>query len=187
MGQAQTQTVTPFALNRRVDQLPDGALYWRLQTFPTREAAEVGVGPTGQVGEAEGQVWLFTVGVRGEATEGGTLVDEIGPLEVPSAEHYTLNVNYSSTPPFGLGGGVPASRGVHTHPGTEGWYVLAGEQTVWIPGLMLRTEAGKSQAGPPPGTPLILANTGTKERRAFTLLVLDANQPSASFAVFPGP
>ncbi len=105
------------------------------------------VGPTGQVGEAEGKIWLFTVGIQGGAPEGGTLVAEIGPLDAPSAAHYALNINYSSTQPFGLGGGVPASRGVHTHPGSEGWYVLAGEQTVWIPGLALRTESGESQAG----------------------------------------
>jgi len=140
-------TVTPFALHREVDQLPDGSLYWRLQTFATQEAAQAAVGPTGQVGEAEGKTWLFTVGVQGGAPEGGTLVDEIGPLDVPSAAHYALNINYSSTPPFGLGGGVPASRGVHTHPGTEGWYVLAGEQTVGFPGSRCQPRLAAARSG----------------------------------------
>src|SRR5438067_84547 len=45
IGRAQASTVTPFALHREVDQLPDGSLYWRLQTFATQEAAQAAVGP----------------------------------------------------------------------------------------------------------------------------------------------
>ena len=64
---AQAPTNSPWGpIFRTIAQLPDGPLYWRLQTFETREAAEAAVGPTGQVGEAEGLVWLFTLGRQGE-------------------------------------------------------------------------------------------------------------------------
>ena len=164
-------------------QLPDGPLYWQLQTFATRDAAEAVAGPSAQMGEAEGQVWLFTLGRSGAAPAGGTHVAEIGPLEVPNAAEYELRITYRSTPP---GGALGAATGaaVHFHPGAESFYVLAGEQTVWTPGRQARTEAGQSWPGEPAGTPMLLVNTGTTERRAFTFYVGDAAQPWVIPTVF---
>jgi len=180
-GRAQTPTVTPFMLNRTVDHLPDGPLYWRLQTFPTRTEAEEVAGPTGQVGEAEGAVWLFTLGAKGGAPAGGMLIDEIGPLAVPPADAYLLRNSYTTTPPGMAGGGGSV---VHSHPGTEAFYLLAGEQTVFTPGQVVRTGAGQSQVGVPPETPVVVLSTGTEPRRAFTLFVVDASKPFSSPAVF---
>src|SRR5438552_8029751 len=130
---AQAPTNSPWGpIFRTIAQLPDGPLYWRLQTFETREAAEAAVGPTGQVGEAEGLVWLFTLGRQGEAPTGGVLVAEIGPIEVPSAAEYTLGALYSIQPPGGASG-YPGAI-VHYHPGVESTSMLAGEQTTWTPG-----------------------------------------------------
>jgi mannose-6-phosphate isomerase-like protein (cupin superfamily) len=164
-------------------QLPDGPLYWRLQTFATRDAAEVAAGPTGQVGEAEGQVWLFTLGRQDEPPVSGVTVAQIGPLEVPNAAEYELRITYRTTPP---GGAIGAATGaaVHFHPGAETFYLLAGEQTVWTPGRQARTEAGQSWTGEPAGTPMVLINTGATERRAFTLYVGDAAQPWVIPTVF---
>lgn len=182
---AQGPTRSPaWDLTRTLAQLPDGPLYWRLQTFATREAAEAVAGPTGQVGEAEDQVWLFTLGRPGGAPAGGTLVAEIGPLPVPDAAAYELRINYRTTP---SGGAIGATAGaaVHFHPGAESFYLLAGEQTVWTPGREARTEVGQSWAGEPAGTPMIIVNTGPTERRAFTLYVGDAAQPWVIPTVFP--
>jgi quercetin dioxygenase-like cupin family protein len=101
---------------------------------------------------------------------------------VPTAAEYALRILYTVTPAGGVGG---AAFAVHSHPGTESWYVAAGEQMVWTPGLAVRTEAGQNYAGRPGGTPMILVNTGGEDRRAFTLLVVDAAQPSLSPAIFP--
>src|SRR5437763_10451355 len=107
IGLAQTQAVTPFVVDRTVTQLPDGPLYWQLQAFATRAEAEAAAGPTGQGGETEGQVWLFTLGPQGGAPAGGTLVAEIGPLplEERSAAEDVIRIAYSSTPPGGRGPG----------------------------------------------------------------------------------
>lgn len=180
----QEPTITPFQLNRMVDRLPEGPLYWRLQTFATRAEAEAAAGPTGQVGEAEGSVWLFTLGAKGGAPAGGTLIDEIGPLEAPSADTYLLRNAYTSTPPRGVAGGGDV---VHTHPGAEAFFVFAGEQTVWTPGQAVITGAGRSNAGVPADTPLLVVSTGSEPRRAFTLFVVDAARPFASPALFPAP
>ena len=181
-GSAQQPTVTPFMLNRIVDSLPSGPLYWRLQTFATRAEAEAAAGPTGQVGEAEDAVWLFTLGAKGGAPEGGTLIAEIGPLEVPSADTYLLRNSYTSTPP-GVAGG--SGSVLHSHPGTEAFYILAGEQTVFTPGQAVTTGAGQSQVGVPPWTPVAVLSTGSEARRAFALFVVDASKPFSSPAVFP--
>jgi len=141
----------PWDRSAHVDQLPDGPLYWAAQTFDSRDAAEEAAGETGLVGEAEGLVWLFTLGRAGEAPSGGTLLAEIGPLEVPSAEAYQLLVNYRTTAP-GVTVGATQGVGVHAHPGWESCSVMAGEQTVWTPGRQQRTEAGDSWIGQPPGT-----------------------------------
>jgi quercetin dioxygenase-like cupin family protein len=65
---------------------------------------------------------------------------------------------------------------VHTHPGPEGWYVLAGEQCLETPAGANRARAG--------GTATVLSNipmelnvTGKTLRRAFALVIHDAAQP----------
>ena len=177
-------TNSPWDLIQTRNQLPDGPLYWQLQTFETREAAEGAGGPTALIGEAEGTVWLFSLGRRGDAPRGGTLVAEIGPLEVPELASYQLQINYRTTP-AGVAIGATQGMVVHYHPGVESFYVLAGEQAVWVPGRQDLTGAGESWKGEPAGTPMVVVNTGTAERRAFTLYVGDAGQPWVLPANFP--
>lgn len=185
LARAQAPTSNPpWELVQTLDQLPDGPLYWRLQTFESRAAAEALARSTGQVGEAEGQVWLFTLGRPGGAPAGGALVAEIGPLTVPTASEYELRVQYRTTPSSGAIGAT-AGAAVHFHPGAESFYILAGEQTVWTPGREARSEAGQSWVGEPAGTPMVIINTGAAERRAFTLYVGDAAQPWVIPTVFP--
>ena len=61
--------------------------------------------------------------------------------------------------------------------------MLAGEQTTWTPGLLVRTEAGDSYIVPP-GTTMMVVNTGREERRAFALFVSDASLPLTVPSVF---
>ena len=73
--------ITPLA-EKKVAELPAGELFWQVENFPTRAEAEAAAGPTALVAEAEGKVWLFTLGSKGAATSGGTKVVEIGLCHV---------------------------------------------------------------------------------------------------------
>jgi quercetin dioxygenase-like cupin family protein len=67
------------------------------------------------------------------------------------------------------------SSRVHTHPGPEGWYVLAGEQCLETPAGANKAGAGHTMAVPP-NVPMELNVTGTTIRRAFALVIHDATQ-----------
>ena len=70
-------------------QLPQPSVFWHLDSYPTRAAAEAAKGPRGTVVEALGQVWLFTIGEGSWRPPGGVRVAEIGPLPVKAGEQYT--------------------------------------------------------------------------------------------------
>jgi len=103
--------VKPVA-EKRVKQLPDGPLYWRIETFPTLARAQAAIGSdrwnpntvsydsaTSLAAEVAGKVWLFTLGPKGGSTPGGTEVAEIGPVPPITAPEFLLRINYGSGPP----------------------------------------------------------------------------------------
>jgi quercetin dioxygenase-like cupin family protein len=146
----------------------EAAVYWHLHAFESRKAAEAARSATGIVVEEDGRVWLSEFGVRDTAPRGGEAVAVVGPLQLPVAKSYSAVLSYAVMRPG------DSSR-VHTHPGPEGWYVLAGEQC-------LETPAGANWAGPrqamtvPPNVPMELSVTGTTLRRAFALVIHDSTQ-----------
>ena len=121
--------------------------------------------------------WLATLAARGGATAGGTPVAEIGPLPLPTAAEYRLRVQERISQP-GCEGDM------HTHPGAEAWYMLAGEQTVITLQGETTITAGQTLVAPPPGHPMQLAYRGTGTSDALTFLALDAAQPNSSPATF---
>ena len=68
---------------------------------------------------------------------------------------------------------------VHTHPGPEGWKVLAGEQCLETPAGATRGRAGGTMTVEG-NTPMELNITGTTIRRAFALVIHDSAQREAS-------
>ena len=68
------------------------------------------------------------------------------------------------------------SSRVHTHPGPEGWYVLAGEQCLETPAGADKARAGQTQTVLT-GVPMELNVTGATIRRAFALVIHDSTQP----------
>ncbi len=169
--------IRPLA-EKRVAQLPAGPLFWRVETFPARAAAEAAAGPTGLVAESAGRIWLLTLGPRGGASPGGARVAEVGPLPAVQAAEYLLRINEASGPP---GSVTP----VHTHPGSEAFYVLAGEQSIRTPTGALRISAGRMEAGVGGGTPLQVSSTGANDLLALVMFVVDAAQPFSSPSEFP--
>jgi quercetin dioxygenase-like cupin family protein len=168
--------VKPLA-EKRVSTLPEGPLFWRVEAFDSVARAQAAAGPTGLVAEAAGKVWLFTLGPAGASSNGGTKAAEIGPLARLSAPVYLLRVNEASGPP---GSVTP----VHTHPGAEAAFVLAGEQTFRTPHGVKRIAAGHGDAGQP-DTPMQVSSSGSEDLHALVMFVVDATKPFSIPAALP--
>jgi quercetin dioxygenase-like cupin family protein len=144
------------------------SVYWHLHAFPIRKAAEAAKSATGLVVEEDGRAWLSEFGPRNIAPPGGESIAIVGPLQLPAAKSYAAVLSYAVMRPG------DSSR-VHTHPGPEGWFVLAGEQCLETPAGANKAQAGGT-ATVPPNTPMELNVTGTTVRRAFALVIHDSAQ-----------
>ncbi len=170
--------VRPLA-EKKVSQLPAGPLFWRIETFGTKAEAERAASALGLVAESAGKVWLLTLGPAGGApSPGGTKVGEVGPLMPVVAPQYLLRINQATGPPGSL---TP----VHTHPGSEAFYVLAGEQSIRTSHGVLRIAAGKPEAGHGANVPMQVSSSGTTDLHALVMFVVDATKPFSSPATLP--
>ena len=158
---------------KKVQQLPPGQLFWRIDTFPTLAQAQAAAGPTALAAEASGKAWLFTLGPKGGASPGGTEVTEIGPIPPISAPEYLLRINRTGGPP-----GVKTP--VHTHAGSESFYVLTGELSQKTPQGVRQVPAGQSMPGRGPDTPMEVSSTGKGDLVALVMFVTDATKPFSS-------
>jgi quercetin dioxygenase-like cupin family protein len=185
----QKYTVEPVA-EMKVKQLPKGELFWRVENFPTLDAAKAAASPyrwnpdtvsyeglPSLSAEVAGKAWLFTLGPKGGSTAGGTKVAEIGPVPPLGAPEYLLRVNF--------GHGLPGSATpVHMHPGSETFYVLTGRLSQRTPEGVMNVEAGHAMNGHAPGTTMEVFNGGTTELTALIMFVADATKPFSVPAKF---
>ena len=162
----------------KVDALPPGPLFWRLETFPTLAAAQGAAGPTSLAVQSGGKIWLITLAAAGGASPGGTKVAEVGPLPQVQAGQYLLQVNEASGPPGAI-------TGQHSHPGSETFYVLSGETTSRTPDSVMRVGAGHAAVGHTAGTPMQVSSTGTTDLLSLVMFLVDAGQPFSSPAKLP--
>jgi hypothetical protein len=170
--------VKPIA-EKKLGALPPGPLYWRIENFPTLDLAQgiARASPTSLAAEVAGKVWLFTLGLKGGATPGGTKVAEVGPVPVFAAPEYLLRINHA--------GGPPGSKTqVHSHPGSESFYVLAGEVGQRTPHGTDRTGAGQALVGHGPDMPMEVFSSGTTDLDQLVMFLLDATKPSSVPARF---
>ena len=172
--------VIKVLVEKKVARLPVGrpGLYWRLENFPSLAQAQAAAGPTGLAAESAGRAWLFTLGPKGGSSAGGTKVADAGPLPPVVAPEYLLRINEASGPP----GSITV---VHTHPGTEAFYVLAGEQCIRTPRGVIRVGVGRAETGPGADTPLQVSSCGSTDLHALVMFVVDATRPFSSPASFP--
>jgi hypothetical protein len=105
---------------KNVSQLPAGQLYWRIENFRTLDEAKAAMRAWSLVAESAGRIWLFTLGASGA--------------------RYLLRINDVSGPP---GSVTP----VHSHPGSEAFLVLDGEQTIKAAHGIMRVQAGHADPG----------------------------------------
>jgi quercetin dioxygenase-like cupin family protein len=87
-------------------------------------------------------------------------VARIGPLVLPRAPVYTAVFSFAAM--------QPGQRSiVHTHPGPEGWYMLAGEQCLETSVGVFRGSSGSTgqTVVAPANVPMELTITGNQLRR----------------------
>jgi hypothetical protein len=173
----QALVIRPLA-ERKVADLPTGELFWRIENFPSKEAAQAAAGTWSLVAEAADKVWLFTLGSAGGSSPGGIKVSEVGPIARVAAPQYLLRINEASGPP----GSVTA---VHSHPGSEAFYVLAGEQSIRGAHGTMVVKAGTPTAGHGAGLAMQVSSSGTNELQSLVMFVVDATQPFSSPASLP--
>jgi quercetin dioxygenase-like cupin family protein len=144
------------------------SVYWHLYTFPNVKAAEAAKSATGIVVSEDGRTWLSEFGPRDAPSHGGQAVAVIGPLQLPAAASFTAVLSYAVMRPG------DKSR-VHTHPGPEGWFVIAGQQCLETQDGAQRAATGETMTVRP-NIPMELHATGTKIRHAFALVIHDSTQ-----------
>jgi quercetin dioxygenase-like cupin family protein len=148
-----------------VGKLIKSQVFWHLDSYSTRVAAQADKGPRSTVIEALGKVWLMTIEDENWRAAHGNRVAEIGPIPIIADEDYSAQYMEAIFTP---GMTAPA----HLHSGPEAWYTLAGE-------TCLETSDGHVQVGHPGGPPVIvpmglsmhLTATGTEQRRALVLIL----------------
>jgi len=175
-------SVKPLA-QKTIAELPPGPLYWRVETFPTLDDAKAAVGPDGWnpasvryetttslIVQLAGKVWVVTLGPKGASTPGGTKLAEIGPVPTVPASEYLLRVNAGSGPPG-------AETPVHSHPGSEAFYVIKGELGQRTPHGVMHVEAGHGMNGHEAGMAMQVFNSGATDLTALIMFVVDAKKP----------
>jgi hypothetical protein len=163
---------------RKVADLPAGPLFWRIENFSTVEQARAVAGPWSLIAESAGRIWLFTLGPAGGSSPGAARVAEVGPIPRVTAPQYLLRINEASGPPGSI---TP----VHTHPGSEAFHVLAGEQSIRGAHGVMRVRVGQSEAGHGADMPMQVSSSGSTDLLALVMFVVDATRPFSSPAVFP--
>jgi hypothetical protein len=158
---------------KKIKQLPAGPLFWRVENFSTLAQAQAAAGDTSLAAEVSGKVWLFTLGPKGGNTPGGSRIAEIGPVPLITANEYLLRINHAFGPP---GSKTP----VHTHPGSEAFYVLAGRLGQRTPHGVSYAEPGEAMNGHGADMPMEVFSAGTSDLNQRVMFVVDASRPFSS-------
>lgn len=166
---AQDLIIKPVA-EKKLKQLPPGPLFWRIERFPALAQAQAAAGPTGLCAEVAGKAWLVTLAPKGGASAGGTKLAEIGPVPLVTAPEYLLRINHAYGPPG-------AKTSVHSHPGSEAFYVLAGRLGQRTPSGVAYAEPGQSMNGHDADTPMEVFSAGKADLDQLVMFVVDATKP----------
>jgi hypothetical protein len=177
MAAEQKKFVIKPVVEKKLKQLPAGPLYWQLENFPTLARAQAAAGETSLAAEVAGKVWLFTLGPKNGPTRGGSKVAEIGPVPPITAPEYLLRINHAGGPPG-------AKTKVHSHPGSESFYVLAGRLGQKTPEGVHYADAGQSMNGHGPGMAMEVFSSGTTDLDQLVMFVADATKPFSTPAKF---
>jgi hypothetical protein len=175
---AQQPLVVTALAERKVAELPTGQLFWRIENFTALAQAQAAASAWALAVESAGRFWLFTLGPAGGSSAGGAKVAEVGPSPRITAPQYLLRINEASGPP---GSVTP----VHTHPGSEAFFVLAGKQSIRSSHGVMHVEPGQPEAGHGANMPMQVSSSGSTNLHALVMFVVDATKPFSSPATLP--
>ena len=155
--------------------LPDGLkepVFWHIDRFASLERARAAVGPASVAFDAAGTSWLMTIESQIVDHRGGEHVAQVGPLTLPRATQYRLQVQSSAFTPgmYSL---------AHHHSGVEAVYVLEGEACFETPDRAVKLRKGDSLAIPG-DVPMRTVVTGSTLRRLLSIIVHDASLPATT-------
>jgi quercetin dioxygenase-like cupin family protein len=162
---------------QELGRLPEAPpLYWHLDTFPTRAAAERARAPRSTVVESLGRIWLFTIAPEGwQPSSPGTRVARIGPLPLVAADSLAAVYMEGVFRP-GM------NTVVHRHAGVEAWFTLEGSMCLETPSGTMVQAANDTGVLVPAGVPMMLTGTGNRPRRSVVLILQDATKPRSTLA-----
>ncbi len=155
--------------------LPRVPLYWYLDTYPTRAAAEAVKGTRGTVVESLSKIWLLTIAEADFQSAGGERVAKIGPLPLSSNGEFTAAYMEAIMMPG-------ATAPPHRHPGPEAWYQVSGDVCLETPSGRSVGRTGGEAVIVPGGAPMTLRVIGTEKRRSLVLVLHDSSQPWTTLA-----
>ncbi len=170
MGQRTEELGCWIMADRPIGKLTKSQVFWHLDVYPTRSAAEAVKGPRGTVLESLGKVWLLTIDESGRQSPNSQRIASIGPLPITAGEEYSAQYMEAVMTP-----GMTSST--HSHSGPEAWYTQAGEMCLETPTGKLVGRAGGDPVIVPGGLPMHLTATGTEQRRALVLILHQSSQP----------
>jgi quercetin dioxygenase-like cupin family protein len=159
-------------LRRELARAPNGLkrpLFWHIDRFDSAERARTAVGPASVAFEAAGTSWLMTIESQTSNHHGGRHVAQVGPLQLPRAAKYSMQVMSAAFTPrmYSL---------AHHHSGVEAVYVIEGEACYETPTRAFKLRDGETLALPA-GTPMRAVVTGSTLRYVLAVIVYDAAQP----------
>ena len=157
-------------------RLDQPQVFWHLDAYPTRAAAQEAKEAGGTVLESLGKVWLLTIGKPGWLpARKGERVAEIGPIPISAGKEYSALYMEAILNP-----GMTSA--IHTHSGPEAWFTVAGETCLETPEGKFTGRPGGPPVIVPTGSPMLLTATGTQQRRAVTLILHDSSKPPTTVA-----
>jgi quercetin dioxygenase-like cupin family protein len=144
-------------------------VFWHIDRFDSAERARTAVGPASVAFEAAGTSWLMTIESQTSDHHGGRHVTQVGPLPLPQAPKYSMQVQSSAFTPgmYSL---------LHHHSGVEAVYVIQGEACFETPTRAFKLQKGETLALPT-GVPMRAVVTGSTLRYVLSVIVYDAAQP----------
>jgi quercetin dioxygenase-like cupin family protein len=148
-------------------------LYWHLDTYATREAAERARESRSTIVESYGRIWLFTIAPADWRPREGHRIDRVGPLPLVDAANFAAVYMEGTFEP-----GMHSM--VHTHPGTEAWVTIEGSMCLETPAGRMEQRAGDRGVLVAPGVPMMLTGTGSGVRRSVVLILQDATKPRSA-------
>jgi quercetin dioxygenase-like cupin family protein len=173
---SQNYDIKPLA-EKRLSHLPAGPLFWHVETFASLKQAQDAAGPTSLAAEVAARDWLITLGPSGAWPAGGDKVAEIGPVADVHAPDYLLRLNVAGGPPG-------AKTPIHSHPGSETFYVLDGELGQKTPMGEMRVGTGHALTGHAANMPMQVFNAGSTDLTVLVMFLVDAAKPFSSPASF---